>query len=142
MCTHMRRLLILALFSMPLSSAEEGFDWFSSNWISDAESTIALNRAHGVSDEVLELFGPLFGKIRWNIAGNTLTFIDIDGTEYPDEFVIEPLSDGRFFLRFDDGASLIERTTRGFCLLRTVEVPPYEDGSPQMIGECFKNAGT
>lgn len=138
----MRNILILLFIPLACTYQYEEHEWFVDNWVSDTEATIDLNRARGVSEEILQAFRPMYGKIRWEVMGRTLTFVNIDGKKFSYTIEIETSGRNKFTLITDHADTVIEKTSAGFCALPNENVPAYPDGGIQMNGECFKRVGT
>ncbi len=156
-------LAMLALLA-PLTSQAQEYSWFEDEWVSDTEATIAINPEYRDGDEAtLVALREIYGRIRWNIEGNELTFIDptttpaisstnpftihpIDSTSF--DIVIEQSlpkndSDNSFDYEALDLSEIqtnssryvitITKTENGFCIIPKPNFIVVADGSRTML---------
>ena len=78
-------LTLIVLLAVTAGCPNKDERWFERNWISDNPATIAANPKYfaQLPRSQREPFENLFGKLRWLVAGDTLTVID-SGYRYPD----------------------------------------------------------
>lgn len=132
-------LLSLAVLSLALQTCGETEDyaWVEGQWIQDAVATTEANRALGVSEEYLEAYAPLFGRLRWDILDHTLTF-SLSGVNTDYEFEVVPVSSSSFKLVTAYEEHLIQQTGTGFCAYFNDGKPIIRDGEASLSVECFK----
>ena len=138
-------LTLIVLLAVTAGCPNKDERWFERNWISDKAATIAANPKYfaQLTRGQRKPFENLFGKMRWLVAGDTLTVID-SGYRYPEKFVIRSIGSGRFELVARDvsastgaqQAFIIVRQGNGFC----ADLAPLK--SAYDVKECFVPYGT
>lgn len=82
----MNKILLITLLLVACDNQTSEIRWFLGSWISDTELTMAENEPHlDLSPEGEEALRRALGKLRWEVAGQTLTVIGPD-TETEDSF--------------------------------------------------------
>ena len=164
MCTNMIRSFAIIFLLAPNYIKAQDYDWFEDSWISDAEATIAINPEYRDSDEeILTQLRMLYGKIRWVIEGNNLTFIDpiaTPTTTTVTTFTIRPINSASFDIVFEESLAkadsenpfdfraldnselerslnrfvvTISKTETGFCMIRNPNYIVKADGTRAML---------
>jgi hypothetical protein len=138
MFLEMFRFLPIIVFLISCSYTDENYEWFSGNWVSDTEATLEANRNAGVSEEYIEAFEPIYGKLRWQVVGRTITAIHGDGFEHSSTFKLDRITE----TILDFGGAELHITETGFCYYPPGEAPQGPNGEIQSRIECFAPAET
>ncbi len=140
-----RLIAILSLLSS-CSSGEQPYQWFENEWISDTETTLALNPEFRVLDQgEMRSIREIFGKIHWSISGNVFRYYDdrYDNiVEFAVEFFVTPINAERFKIKFKDDSRLVWKVRTGFCTVLSPDHLSNAGIKGENVGfECFRPAG-
>lgn len=142
----MNKLILAFLLSASCSAEQPGYPWFEGEWISDAESSLAINPEYAeLDEETLQIVREMYRQVRWTIHGNLLKYVDDRYNQYVElemEFTIVPIDSESFQLDMADEKRDVWKTESGFCTdLSQAYISEHglgKNGHP----ECFKLHGT
>jgi len=130
-------LLAIAVLLLLVSCSQKAdlYPWFQGEWISDAGLSMANNPQYDrLGPEDYELVRAAYGKVRWTIAGNIMTFHDSNtGLGVETTFSVEVIDESSFLYDDEWGGNLrIWQSRTGFCM-QTVSALEL-----MTLTECFR----